>query len=915
MKKHFIFTSMMMVILAAGLQSGCRPAGPAERCAIHELPLPSNVDSSAVVVLRQVNDLHLHMENFPNDELDSLRLARLLELRQKMAPLAPSYPLFARRLERLFAFNLLNQDGKEEEARKILQELIRKFQASPPTDNWQAYELAYAHNLMGVLYQQIHDIPLSVSHHEKSLALNRKFQSWTEAAKDYSNLAEAYYYLGDTLRANTFSDSAYLFLSEQARQGFCTRGDSIGFAANYFHIGKIKAQIAYFYGLHGDTARADDAFAKAAHALQQAVNALEQMEPAGVERAFSYNALADILLLRERPELADSALVYLNKCLAVAERLGYLPFFKQMIYPNLALAYAYTGDCERAAQFSDSIQAMIPANPEQLLGRPMALGFQAHLDQAWSQLACYRHNGDLQLLQQSIASFEEALQFFEDMQRRFSMEQSREAYSGNYFGYYTLAFEAAMEQYRLDKSPEHFERLLQLSDRGKAITLFQSLGRQRALNEWTGEPLALLRRDDELTKAIHAQAGVGGEALEAAMRAKLAFVDSLKSSRTPAARAFYLNRLQNPSVKLAQVRAAFCDKHSALVAYQQAAGKAYALVVTASRDTAFELAAGLEFYQMLDRYRKGLASEAEYYRSSAYPVYQAIFQPIHQWLDAEVNQLTIVWDRQIQGLVFDALLSAPPGQGGFQEWPYLNKEYAFAYNYSIASVLASRELQAVATKPPQLFGGFLNTEGSPCSALPLEELRDTSLAVFGRYFQGEGRIWEGASSEQFSRLANDYQVLLLGMHGCKPEGEAENVSLFFGRQPDGSPAWLSAFSVQSLAMRPRLTVLATCENAKGVNQSSEGRKSVARAFLYAGCPAVIAGNEALPEGPLSVIISGFFEGFAGREQTAARALNQAKRQYLEQQNRHPYYWANIILMGDPFVSLPKAGSMMVNQAN
>ena len=97
-----------------------------------------------------------------------------------------------------------------------------------------------------------------------------------------------------------------------------------------------------------------------------------------------------------------------------------------------------------------------------------------------------------------------------------------------------------------------------------------------------------------------------------------------------------------------------------------------------------------------------------------------------------------------------------------------------------------------------------------------------------------------------------------------------------------------------------LAVLSACNTGIGDVMRGEGIMSLARGFMYAGCPSIVMSLWSVNDEASSSIMEGFYRNLAeGVDKD--EALRQAKIAYLDKTGRrdaHPYFWAAHVLIGD-----------------
>jgi CHAT domain-containing protein len=118
-----------------------------------------------------------------------------------------------------------------------------------------------------------------------------------------------------------------------------------------------------------------------------------------------------------------------------------------------------------------------------------------------------------------------------------------------------------------------------------------------------------------------------------------------------------------------------------------------------------------------------------------------------------------------------------------------------------------------------------------------------------------------------------------------------------GAEEDG---FLEVAEITELRLDCDLVVLSACQTGRGQLARGEGVVGLARAFLYAGSRAVTVSLWSVSDLSTSRFMTSFYRHLAAKLDPAA-ALRQAKLELLESQKaeRHPYYWAPFVLVGNP----------------
>ena len=119
-------------------------------------------------------------------------------------------------------------------------------------------------------------------------------------------------------------------------------------------------------------------------------------------------------------------------------------------------------------------------------------------------------------------------------------------------------------------------------------------------------------------------------------------------------------------------------------------------------------------------------------------------------------------------------------------------------------------------------------------------------------------------------------------------------------EAQGDPGVLTAKEIYSLKLdRTRLVVLAACDTGDEYIPGSEGATSLARAFLAAGVPTVVASLWSVDDRATSVLFDAFHQSLATPDD-AVDALRQAQLRMLrgeKQADRSPRAWAGFEVIG------------------
>ncbi len=262
------------------------------------------------------------------------------------------------------------------------------------------------------------------------------------------------------------------------------------------------------------------------------------------------------------------------------------------------------------------------------------------------------------------------------------------------------------------------------------------------------------------------------------------------------------------------------------------------------------------------------------------------------------RSVVVVPDGPLYGLPFGALRDPATGR-------YLAERFAFA---TAPSSRAYRALQERATRletsrPRTVLavGGvpfarrlFPNLEALPGSA---KEAR----AVAAAYPEGTVLSGEGATPERFLADAPAFDVIHLATHAVDLPENPEMASLLLAPGDDGATdGVLPARGLRSpRPLSAQVVVLAACRTAAGRISASEGPLNLARPFLAAGAPTVVAALWALDE-TTSLAFSVRFHAVLAAGAAPIDAFHRAQLGLLRSPDPRlsaPRSWAGLTLIG------------------
>jgi CHAT domain-containing protein len=152
---------------------------------------------------------------------------------------------------------------------------------------------------------------------------------------------------------------------------------------------------------------------------------------------------------------------------------------------------------------------------------------------------------------------------------------------------------------------------------------------------------------------------------------------------------------------------------------------------------------------------------------------------------------------------------------------------------------------------------------------------------------------------------NDYRFVVFACHGVLP-GEINQVTqpALVLSHPDpqtGQEGFLTMADVFGLKLNADLVTLSACNTGRGEMQAGEGVVGLARAFMYAGSPALSVTLWSVESKSATLLSTGLHKGLK-EGKSRAEALREAKLRLIRGEAgpfyHHPFLWAPVVIFGD-----------------
>jgi CHAT domain-containing protein len=282
-------------------------------------------------------------------------------------------------------------------------------------------------------------------------------------------------------------------------------------------------------------------------------------------------------------------------------------------------------------------------------------------------------------------------------------------------------------------------------------------------------------------------------------------------------------------------------------------------------------------------------------RDSLKQLYSLLIEPIQEKLDSS-KVICFVPDKILHFLPFDALLSGRSGR-------YLAQDFRVMTSPSATILIESTDK---ATARASLKEERLLAVGNPTldrRAHPdLPDLpgaqQEVEKIALNYYPLCRILVQRAATRPSVMYELQQAQVAHFGTHyQIDPRSELAS-KLVLSPDSDEQAAELNSGDVYQMNLdRTKLVILAACQTGVEKQFGGEGPVGLARSFLVAGVPVVVASLWPVDSQATSELMVAFHR-FRKSGKSTTEALQLAQQEIMENQNyRNPYYWAGFTAIG------------------
>jgi CHAT domain-containing protein len=171
--------------------------------------------------------------------------------------------------------------------------------------------------------------------------------------------------------------------------------------------------------------------------------------------------------------------------------------------------------------------------------------------------------------------------------------------------------------------------------------------------------------------------------------------------------------------------------------------------------------------------------------------------------------------------------------------------------------------------------------------------------------QAESEVRSAARHFDQAQLYLDEQAGLAGLWEAAQAGDVLHVATHGVFRPDNpffsalklADGWIDVRTIYRLPLNARMVVLSACESGAVQVQGSDEAIGLVRGFLGAGAETLLVSLWNVHDASAAILMDDFYGQLTVQEMRPAAALQTVQRE-AARSNRHPYYWAPYVVMGD-----------------
>jgi CHAT domain-containing protein len=183
---------------------------------------------------------------------------------------------------------------------------------------------------------------------------------------------------------------------------------------------------------------------------------------------------------------------------------------------------------------------------------------------------------------------------------------------------------------------------------------------------------------------------------------------------------------------------------------------------------------------------------------------------------------------------------------------------------------------------------------------PLKGIKE-EVKQISDLLDGDTYLDYNANEKKFKEVAAKYDILHLAMHTIMDDENPMYSKMAFSQNNDSiEDGFLNTYELYNMKLNSRMAVLSSCNSGSGKFQQGEGVMSLARGFIYAGCPSIVMTLWTVEDNSGVKLMTSYYKHLI-KGKSKSKALQLSKIDFLEnadQLKSHPYFWSGYIVIGN-----------------
>ena len=552
-------------------------------------------------------------------------------------------------------------------------------------------------------------------------------------------------------------------------------------------------------------------------------------------------------------------------------------------------------------------------------------------------LSEFDNNNSIKYYDASLKSLSSTVELIHRLQIGFENEESKFFLSQNQESTFSKSINISYKLFSLTNKREYIDRAFEFSERSKSSNLLASVKDVKA-KEFGGIPDSLVKRENILKGNIASYNSMlfveNHSAAPDSQKVNLysskifkyneeynRLIDSFEKSYPQ----YFALKYENKVVDINEIQSTINNRQSLLEYYIKEPesdgdrGELYRFLITkdsvsfSRQNIDYSLSNNIQsVYDFLinPNYLYTKKKDFVNYSVAAFGLYEKLIKPVAKKLNG--TSLTIIPHGKLSYIPFDALISQMPDTSvmNFRNLNYLVRDYAINYSYSATLLYDYFKEKKRSSESLLVFSPHYNSHEAridPETSVsyflsPLPGANDEVKGI-SRFISAVPFLDILAQESTFKEKAPDFDILHLAMHTIINDSLPMLSKLVFSvpDQKSADDGFLNAYEIYNMKLNARLAVLSACETGSGKLQQGEGVMSMARAFIYAGCPSIVMTLWQVEDKSGVKIMEDFYY-YLSKGKRKDVALRMAKLNHLNNSDpltAHPHFWLGYVTIGNP----------------